>query len=74
MNKKSKLKKELIALISSLTGCEVAEHTLIVDLPVDDESDDFAIMLGNCLDISIFSCQSALQSSQTVGEFVEKII
>ncbi len=74
MNETNERKKELLTLISSLTGCAVAEQTLLAELPIDRESDDFAVVLGNWADINIFSCQSALQSSQTVGEFVEKII
>ncbi len=67
-------KKELFTLMSSITGCEVTERTLVADLPIDCEGDDFAVLFGNLAEINIFSCQSALQSSQTVGEFIEKII
>ena len=74
MNSTSNRRSELLALIESLVGYKIDENTPLSDLPFDCTCYDFAVVFGNWADVSIYTCQNALLNSQTVGDFIEKLV
>ena len=73
MNSTNERKKELLALLKSLMGEQIKDNTLLIDLSLDSENYDFAVVFSNWADVSIYACQSALQNSQSVGDFLDKL-
>ncbi len=74
MNSTNNRRSELLALVESLVGYQIDENTPLSDLPLDCDSNDFAVVFGNWADVSIYTCQNALLNSQTVGDFIEKLV